>query len=227
MALPESSVTDPNPANSTAFTYEPLPDSKKYIRLVQIRDNDDDHAPVSCRTKTRSIKKAGKYDAISYVWGDPAPIDEITVNDQTMLVGQNCAYALRQRRHIQKPGVWTWIDSICINQSDLEEKGKQVGIMGAIYRNAEGVFASLVERHSNAERVMRYIQCRYPVRASIEAASRLALTSILYSSDEILDYRAVRQAFHDFCHEEYWHRVWGEYGLSKAPVLSLTIHSRP
>lgn len=53
----------------------------------------------------------------------------------TLDVGLNLSAALR-RLHSKYPGVALWIDFICINQADLDEKNRQVAIMADIYRNA-------------------------------------------------------------------------------------------
>ena len=54
----------------------------------------------------------------------------------------NCYYALRQvRLHFPEDPVW--IDSICIQQDNLSEKGTQVAMMGEIYERSERVLACL------------------------------------------------------------------------------------
>lgn len=51
------------------------------------------------------------------------------------MVRENCCYALWQARFYE-PEKYVWIDSICIKQSDLYEKGLQVQRMGLLYRQA-------------------------------------------------------------------------------------------
>lgn len=36
-----------------------------------------------------------------------------------------------------------WIDAVCVNQSDLHEKSRQVGMMGLIYRHARATLIQL------------------------------------------------------------------------------------
>ena len=76
-----------------------------------------------------------KYEALSYVWGNPAYPLPIHVDGKVLKVTQNLRTALR---HLRSPteSRTLWIDAICINQNDKEEKGHQVGLMGKIYRGS-------------------------------------------------------------------------------------------
>lgn len=57
-------------------------------------------------------------------------------------VTRNLDEALRRFRYKHKETV-VWVDAVCIDQSNTEERGHQVGIMGKIYRRAENVVAWL------------------------------------------------------------------------------------
>ncbi|CAJ0548442.1 Ff.00g020550.m01.CDS01 [Fusarium sp. VM40] len=75
------------------------------------------------------------YEALSYVWGDPSNPVTINVNGQDMLIGRNLHDALTHIRH-EHQSRKLWIDAICINQSDNNEKSKQVSRMRDIYSNS-------------------------------------------------------------------------------------------
>ncbi|KAL3293861.1 HET-domain-containing protein [Colletotrichum asianum] len=84
------------------------------------------------------------YIAISYTWGAPVPLLPVVINGFRMRVRFNCWYALWQMRHHRGVGDTSfWIDSLCINQGDDEEKGHQVAMMGEIIASASSVAASL------------------------------------------------------------------------------------
>lgn len=78
---------------------------------------------------------------------------KIHIAGSERLVGGNCLHALRQARHFLEEGSLVWIDAICINQSDPEEKGLQVNLMGDTYRKAERVLACIgqVGTHEDKE----------------------------------------------------------------------------
>lgn len=86
-----------------------------------------------------------KFEALSYEWGDPdKPRHEIIVNGQPFKVWENLFYALKYIRpvplrdnHVNSRILW--IDAICINQDDIDERNHQVGMMGDIYRKADKV----------------------------------------------------------------------------------------
>ena len=84
----------------------------------------------------------GDYVALSYCWGDAHTTREIIVNGCSRHVIVNLEAALRQLRdsHCIKQGFKLWADAICIDQSNLEERGQQVGRTRDIYFLAWHVF---------------------------------------------------------------------------------------
>ncbi|KAH7012701.1 heterokaryon incompatibility, partial [Microdochium trichocladiopsis] len=84
------------------------------------------------------------YEALSYTWGATEGIQRaITVDNGKIQVTPNLHTALCHLR-TDKPRL-LWIDALCINQNDQEEKAQQIALMGNIYRKAEQVVAFLGE----------------------------------------------------------------------------------
>lgn len=138
--------------SDTSFTHESLPDAAKYIRLVEVLDdNYSKTIKVRCRLTTWPIDSVPSYHAISYTWGDPESNTFIFMNDEALEVRTNCEFALKQAYWYWKkqplwsrgPRLYYWIDSICIDQANLEEKGQQVSMMGSIYKRASHVLACI------------------------------------------------------------------------------------
>ncbi len=50
-----------------------------------------------------------------------------------------------------------WVDAICINQDDSDEKSAQVAIMSVIYRMAEDVLIFLGEAADGSDQIMEYL----------------------------------------------------------------------
>jgi hypothetical protein len=82
------------------------------------------------------------YQALSYTWGDPNRVCTIILNGQKISVGTNLEEALQYFYSISYLGL-LWVDAICINQNDNDEKNWQVQQMRDIYAQAEFVIAWL------------------------------------------------------------------------------------
>lgn len=80
----------------------------------------------------------GDYIALSYTWGDPKETREIFVNGKSVQVTVNLEAALRAlcNKAPVKAGLKLWIDALCINQDDDDEKAVQVKRMANIYQRA-------------------------------------------------------------------------------------------
>ncbi|KAK8074851.1 hypothetical protein PG997_009514 [Apiospora hydei] len=75
-----------------------------------------------------------RYTALSYVWGDPAPADTVTLAGGSAKLGitANLSTALKDVRHTSEV-MTVWVDAVCINQADVPERNRQVGLMREIY----------------------------------------------------------------------------------------------
>ncbi|KAM7206030.1 Heterokaryon incompatibility protein (HET) domain containing protein [Rhypophila sp. PSN 637] len=100
-----------------------------------------------------------QYEALSYTWGQPGGDAFVIVEEDAgegvsytkLPVWNNLMVALRHLRLLDTPRV-LWIDGICINQADNEEKGHQVQRMAMLYRGAYRVIAWLgPEKRSTKE----------------------------------------------------------------------------
>ena len=86
-----------------------------------------------------------QYEALSYTWGadeNPQtafiPSTDNSAPLSTLSISQNLAGALRHLRHELEPRI-LWVDAVCINQNDIQERGTQVTRMTDIYRLASKV----------------------------------------------------------------------------------------
>lgn len=141
------------------FRHEPLDDPRACIRLLRVLSIDlGRDIPVHCELSTwPDIEGAPKYDAISYTWGEELPVSTIVVNGKQMSVRSNCEYVLRQTSPYVKDG-YLWIDAVCINQSDDDEKGEQVAKMGEVFKNATQVFACVGQHMDDSEILYNMMQ---------------------------------------------------------------------
>jgi hypothetical protein len=113
------------------YTYESL--EPRCIRLLELHPGNDTD-PFEGHFTVASIDTDVKYDALSYMWGDPDPVDTIIIGGATVPLAANLATALKYLRNLTTPKpLLIWIDAICINQSDLAECGDQVAMMRLVY----------------------------------------------------------------------------------------------
>jgi len=117
--------------------YTPL--EKRQIRVLIVHPGDFDQPP-NCNLKICSLDEKPFYDALSYTWGGLEEPESITLNGSTWEITSNLGQALRHLRPADK-SLNIWVDALCINQIDKEERGSQVEFMGDIYRGAAHVRA--------------------------------------------------------------------------------------
>ncbi|KAJ5986574.1 hypothetical protein N7451_010939 [Penicillium sp. IBT 35674x] len=84
---------------------------------------------------------------LSYAWGAPGSTRNILLNDRLIPIRENLEAALRQLRRRDRPRTM-WVDGICIDQSNVQERTEQVQQMDRTYRNATGVVV-WIGRESN------------------------------------------------------------------------------
>lgn len=78
------------------------------------------------------------WTAVSYAWKGQKASEILNVDDQYLPITSNVAQIIRDLR---KPDqhITLWIDAICINQEDEDEKRSQIPIMQEIYGKAKEV----------------------------------------------------------------------------------------
>lgn len=111
-----------------------LPLNTTTIRVLHLKPGDEsDQIQGSLRLLDLDTEPPPQYECISYVWGDPESTKSTIINEKYVTVTRNLYDALRHIRSKTKT-VIIWADAICINQSDVDEKSRQVASMVEIYR---------------------------------------------------------------------------------------------
>ncbi|OAL06385.1 HET-domain-containing protein [Phaeosphaeriaceae sp. SRC1lsM3a] len=121
--------------------YEALIPSKHQTRILLLLPSSDVDSTIRCRLIIKFLDDEHlRYEALSYVWGNPEPSKEIQVNSSICRVGPNLHSALRRLRS-ENELRRLWVDAVCINQPDNAEKSHQVAQMGRVYSGAEQTIA--------------------------------------------------------------------------------------
>jgi hypothetical protein len=126
-----------SPADGTfamsTFSYSPAdPTKSKSIRLLSILPGGTE-GPLCCRLNEyasdseNDLYNSVCYEALSYTWGDDSENQkrEITLNGCPFAVTANLYAALQVLRKEDRERV-IWVDAVCINQNDIEDKERQV-----------------------------------------------------------------------------------------------------
>ena len=111
--------------------YRRLSVAEKQIRVVTVYPGHLGQM-IRCGFQTVSLNDEPDYEALSYVWGLEQHRLYIELNLTQTSVTRNLHAALNRLRHPDEPRR-LWVDAICINQADNEERGQQVALMGEIY----------------------------------------------------------------------------------------------
>ncbi|UPX20256.1 uncharacterized protein EKO05_0010495 [Ascochyta rabiei] len=140
---------------SERFEYTALANPAQNIRLIEVHQpSGPSLIPVITISETTirdapPASHAPPYDAISYTWGDAIAEDCIYIRHcdaldmqkfETLIVRRNCADVLRQLAQFASSRYY-WIDAICINQEDEDERAQQVALMGNVFGRAQCVLA--------------------------------------------------------------------------------------
>ncbi|KAI0098525.1 HET-domain-containing protein [Nemania sp. FL0031] len=124
------------------YQYQPLHPSAQ-TRIIVLEHSRDPSAPLVCKIEELNIEADEGFQALSYTWGEPNFTERLVVDNTSFLrITPNLRDALRRFR---KPfsSRRLWVDAVCINQQDEEEKKKQIPFMDVIYRGASSVLVWL------------------------------------------------------------------------------------
>ena len=136
--------------SASSYPYKPLDSAKSQIRLLEIHSANgaDD---VECSLITANLGENLQFTALSYVWGDESIVEPIVVDGHSIPVTVNLAAALRYAKQNwqnefpprEAASFRLWVDALCINQKNTEERSSQVKLMGSLYTKAEMVLSWL------------------------------------------------------------------------------------
>jgi hypothetical protein len=215
-----------------AFKHQPLDDPAEQIRLVEVISQPD--TPLELSLSIHQITQDPDYHSISYTWGDSGLTEEIIINGRPTMVTKNCHYALTHvsDRYPSLPGkpIVIWIDSICTNQDDNDEKSYQVAMMGDIFTKASKVLACVGPHQDSSQMICNFLDSLMTLNPEL-FCHREEFTSPnstnLFGDDPLPKVEEILQmylqnspasrhdfpirivhAFSAFANRSYWRRVW-------------------
>jgi len=150
-----------SPSEMESFQYSPLPAGDDSIRILTVLPGEDTDE-IQCELSTRKLEAIAAisdnetYEALSYCWGKQDAEMKISIREKgcprngTFALRPDLYAALRVFR-LKEKARRLWIDAICIDQTNTEEKNVQVPLMRRIYEGCSGVLIWLGERIQNCD----------------------------------------------------------------------------
>lgn len=199
--------------NTAFFKYQALP-SRRTIRLIKFLPG----ITPACEMFSVEVDKAPPYAALSYTWGSKSLDRKLQVDGHHIQITQNLAEAINDVfKYVREARLAFWADSICINQDDISERGKQVQLMRTIYRSAEIVTIWLGPVQDDSDLVfekMKEWKTKVDILKQQHGDSiELAMASIdtedsFFFGPHGSQAHRLQEAFQKICLRNWWKRAW-------------------
>ena len=178
--------------------YKPLRYGNHEIRLVTFLPSSNPEVQL-CSLNIIPLPKAPSYTALSYCWDHAIPTTNLVANNRVVTISHNLHLALLQ---LNNQGVeHVWVDALCIDQTNDEEKSIQVSRMGTIFRKAAEVVVWLGNEEPDNLDILFQEQ-------DLSKISKDARTSAL-------------RCFQDLLERSFWDRVWVIQEVAVASRISV------
>lgn len=204
------------------FTYAPLcsTPSTPQIRLLNLAPGP---GPITCHLRHAPLSQNQNYEALSYCWGRPsAQHHTIYINSKPFTITPNLHSALKRLR----PRT-LWVDAICINQSDDQEKNQQVPLMRKIYESAKRVQIWLGEEDKYTTLAYSFLELLAPwgqerLAAGIEARNWMELDGRLKTQNvSHAEERRAWRALYALFERPWFQRIWVIQELAVCPQATM------
>lgn len=183
-------------AQSSPFS--PLDPSLRQIRLLRVEPSPSD---LSAVLETVSLDDDPKYTALSYTWGTELSSGAgIALNGpghgqaSRLPITRNLQVVLEHLCAGQDKPVTLWVDALCINQADVEEKSHQITLMKDVYSKAEATCVWLGPAADDSDLAIATIAELYSARTYVLPDDALSEVQI--------------EAINSLMGREWWSRIW-------------------
>lgn len=130
------------------LVYQPLGENE--IRLVRISTGTTEDQDFDVALQHFDLASAAPYFGLSYVWGDPSELEPLLISGSELGITTNLHSALVHINMVRDtlrdgvactlavryPHLFLWVDALCINQADVQERSRQILRMGTMFSSA-------------------------------------------------------------------------------------------
>ncbi|KIY01777.1 uncharacterized protein Z520_01915 [Fonsecaea multimorphosa CBS 102226] len=204
------------------YKWEPLNLRKNEFRILQLHGVVQEEEGELLSISLQNVPMSGHppYNALSYTWGDLSHQKKILLGGFPHWITRNLHEALCV---LLNRGVHSlWVDALCIDQNDPDEKSAQVGRMATIFQEAETVdvwLGSATPESDNLLDFMRNVD-HSMLEQQFWAQSFLAPGNGRPSSGKttyIFD-----QVFTNILERPYWKRLWVAQEIAMASNIRVS-----
>ncbi|KAK7756188.1 hypothetical protein SLS62_001781 [Diatrype stigma] len=208
-------------ADVNSLLYQPL-EGELPLRLLRLGAGRPGQ-PIECELVPTDLGRGEAvqdYEATSYTWGSPEHPPTIACNGVGMKVQRSVFDMLNGIRYPDRQRM-VWIDAICIDQSNVDERSAQVSMMGEVYRRAKNVLVWLGPPDAHSKVAMDYARTLdhaalvKEYMAVVEAPGDVLMESAFQSKTYFFDEPDQTESFKEcafailrFLQRPWFNRVW-------------------
>jgi hypothetical protein len=173
---------------------------------------------IECWFSLTNLDDPLPFEALSYTWGIPDAHIPIKLDGQLVKITKNLDLALQYLRLDQAPRT-LWVDALCINQLDVNERDRQVAEMHHVYEQATSVVIFLGEAWDGHEIAIEWLQ----LMSQSDCHYDPSLTPHITVRGHDITSDRLREEIIHFFQLPWWDRVWviQEYVLAKRPIFQV------
>ena len=164
---------------------------------------------IACEIRIIALESNETYEALSYEWGENSSNHTIKNSGADRNITPNLYAALRRLRYPNTKRT-LWIDQLCINQWDDDEKAEQIALMSLIYQKCDQCVIWLGEIEENSTFSTTDAQSAFDyINLSAAPGARLNTDIPVLFADSVTGRRA-REAFKAIARRRstWWSRIW-------------------
>jgi heterokaryon incompatibility protein (HET) len=211
-------------SHSSLLEYEYSPIQEGQIRLLRVTTNEDGSPSGTLKIVRLGHHDCPSYKTLSYVWGDPGRRWPIQVDGRYLQVLESLKPFMYLLQNRLSRNTWWWIDSICIDPQNLNERSYQIQLMGQIYRQSKETVVWLGPKSPDSDEAIDFLRYLSKKRFQYsrvvkkdEKAQAKMMADACVREDKEPHWDAVQELFA----RPWWTRVWTlqEFILSKEVVF--------
>ena len=163
----------PGSSLSCKLTNVPLGDYSRYPEGVYRWSDGQTLSPgwQAHPAEQEQVQWVPTYEALSYAWGDPDSTCPVNVNGVEMRITTNLFAALSALRQHETDKA-LWVDALCINQRNIQERSDQVQRMRTIYQRAQQTILWLGDADQSSDWAMQLLEKLNGTQAQINSFPR-------------------------------------------------------